>query len=258
MQPYSWPWGLWKWHSLRGCGKAGRWKWLVAPCCCLDHEETPPRYHHGVLQPSGLLSPQQGRLARLFPTVMLGQVPLSEERAWWYKFFPSPGSHCYKCLCFTMGSELSSKIIHDISPLVLMSVWHMFAMGTWRTLCTSTREKSAYFTFNVKPPAVRALQVAARWNRCWFISCRIGWVSPDLTGTWSPEATQEDPDLPRLSIQSVTQPTYCLKPLGEWGGEPRPASASFSCCSFSASGEILLKMSNMYQCSATEFLPHLS
>lgn len=105
-------------------------------------------------------------------------------------FLPSPDSHCYKCLHFAMSSELSSKIIHGISHLALMSAWHMFTTGTWRTLWTSTRGKSAYFTFNVKSAAMRVLQVAARWNSCWSVSCRLGCSSPSFTGTWSPGATQ--------------------------------------------------------------------
>ena len=178
-------------------------------------QKPPPRYHHGVLQPSGLLSPQQGQLARLIPVVVFGQIPLSEEKAWWYMFLPSPVSCCYKCLSFTMSSELSSTIIHGISHLAPMSAWHTFTMGTWRTLWTSTRGKSAYFTFNVKPAAVWVLQVAATWNSCWSVSCRFGCSSPSFTRTWSPGAIQGGSKSPKAFF--AVRHSVHLLPENPWG-----------------------------------------
>lgn len=83
-----------------------------------------------------------------------------------------------------MSSELSSKIIHGISHLALTPAWPMFKTGTWRTHRTSAREKSAYFTFSVKPAALQVLQVEARQNYCWSISFRLGCSSPSFTRTW--------------------------------------------------------------------------
>ena len=197
----------------------------MGPHCCLDHEETIPRYVHGVLQVC-LLPPQQGQLARLIPVVVFEQIPLSEERAWWYTFLPSPGSRCYKCLHFAMSSELSSKIIHGISHLALMSAWHMFTIGTWRTLWTSTRGKSAYFTFNVKTAAVRVLQVAARRNSCQSISCRLGCSSPSFTGTWSPGAVQEGSKSPKAFF--AVRHSAHLQSETPWG--VRRQAQTFPCC----------------------------
>lgn len=165
-------WGRW------GVGRAWRLQLVPGPWSCS------PRSHRGALQPSGFFSPQREQLARLIPGVVFGQIPVSEERAWWYKSHPSP-DHCfYKCLHFAMSSELSAKITHGISRLALMAAWHMLTAGTWRTLWTSARGKSPHFTVGVEPAAAAwFLQVAARWNSCLPVSWELGCSSPRFTRT---------------------------------------------------------------------------
>lgn len=69
--------------------------------------------------------------------------------------------------------------------------------------------------------------------------------------------SKEGPNFPRLSLQSITRPTYCLKLPEDRGGKPRPSCAS-SCHSSWTSRKIFFKNSNMFQCSATTKLPLLS
>lgn len=128
--------------------------------------------------------------------------------------------------------------------------------GTCRALWTSTRGKSAYFTFNVKPAALRVLQVAARWNSCWSISCRLGCTSSHFTRSnyLYLGCSQKDLSPPRLNLQSSERDAQCqtahMKPENPSGVRcptclldvtlPEPAK------------EKLLKI------STTEFLLHLS
>lgn len=185
-----------------------------------------PRSHHGVLQPWGFLPLQQEQLARLIPGAVFGQIPVSEERAWWHKSLPSP-DHCfYKCLHFAMSSELSSKIIHGISHLALMSAWHMFTTGTWRTLWTPARRESPHFTVNVKPAAAAwFLQVAARWNSCLPVSRKLGCSSPRFTRTSSRGAIQGGSKYPKAFF-AVHHSAHLL-PETPWG--QRRQAQTFLC-----------------------------
>lgn len=132
-QPYPWPWGLWRWHSLTGCETAGRWERFGAAG---SSPSLPRPWRNNLQVPSWCAAAIS---LALLTVRAVGQthpccvpIPFSEERTWRYMFLPSPGNRCYKCLHFAMNSELSSKIIHGISHLALMSAWHMFTMGTWR------------------------------------------------------------------------------------------------------------------------------
>lgn len=232
IQPYAWPWGLHRRRSLTGheIAEGGKdLEKLVALHCCLDHEETTSRYHHGVLQPSGLLSPQQGQLARLSPLWCLGKFPFLRNEHDDTCFFPL-------LAVAVINDYISQWVLNYLLKLYMASpIWHWCQRG----ICLPREPEEHSELLQGENQLISLLM--SNLQPCEFCRWQPDETAADLSPAGldaAPQASlgpdhlgqpKEDPNLPRLSLQSVTQPTYCLKLPGEWEDAPRPSCASSSC-----------------------------
>lgn len=258
MQCHPCPWGLWRWQSITrvwgswGMGKAwGSW--------CLVHETESPGPITVCCSPEDFSPCSKSSWPDSSLVQCLGRFLFLRKEHDGTSLFP------LLTIAF-INAYISQWVLNYLLKLYTASLtWLWCQHGTCLPREPEEHSELQQGENHLISLLMSNLQQQRGFCR-WQPDETVASLSPasldaalqDSPGPHHVGQSKEDPNIPRLSLQSITQPTYCLKLPGDRGDKPRPSCASSSHHSSWTCRKILFKNSNMFQCSATTKLPLLS
>lgn len=256
VQSHPWPWGLQRWHSLAGCETAEGWEGLGA-ADAQSMKQQPPGPITVYCSPEDCSPRSKSSWPDSSLLWCLGRFLRKEH----------DGTSLFLLLTIAfINAYILQWILNYLLKLYMASLtWHWCQHSTCLPQEPEEHSEPRQGENHLISVLMSNLQQLCGFYR-WQPDETAASLSPaslNATPQDSPRPnhlgpSKEDPNIPRLSLQSITQPTYCLKLPGDRGGKPRPSCASSSCHSSWTSRKIFFKNSNMFQCSATTKSPLLS